>query len=262
MLTAVGAEGIILVDLVDRTVGYILNVETTMSNHSPILAFIAARGGSVGIVRKNMRQVGGISLVGRCIQSAQAAKCVDRVVVSTDDDEIAEESQRYGAQVVRRPPELSGGDIQPEPALLLTLDHLRDNDGFDPKIIVMMQCTSPMTLPEDVDGAVQNVIDKQADCGFTAKVSDAYLWSEDEDGYAQPMNHDGKVRITRQQRRMSYEENGAVYVMRTEGFVQAKFRFFGRRVMHLMPASRSIEIDTVDDLQLAEVLINQRRQAT
>ena len=95
---------IILVDLVDRTVGYILNAETAMSNHSPILGFIAARGGSVGVVRKNMRLVAGISLVGRCIQTAHAAKCVDRVVVSTDDDEIAEESQHHGAQVMRRPP--------------------------------------------------------------------------------------------------------------------------------------------------------------
>ncbi|SDA36739.1 acylneuraminate cytidylyltransferase [Sphingomonas sp. NFR15] len=215
------------------------------------LAIIPARGGSKGIPRKNVLPLGGVPLIAHSIHAARAASRVDRVVVSTDDDEIASVARRYGAEVVRRPAELASDTASSEAALLHTLDALREGEGYEPDLLVFLQCTSPLTAPEDIDGTIAALIDRRADSALAVTPFHYFLWGEDADG-AHGVNHDKSVRLMRQQRTPEYLETGAVYVMKTEGFRAARHRFFGKTVLFDTPIERRLEIDEPADFRIAE----------
>jgi len=221
------------------------------------IAIIPARGGSKGVPRKNVRMVAGKPLLAWNIEAARAAKRVDLVVVSTDDDEIAAVAERYGAQVVRRPAEIAGDTASSESALLHALGVLQD-EGHRPELLVFLQCTSPLTAGEDIDKCVETLIAEGADSAFTAKEFFYFVWKRLPDGSAEGLNHDKRFRPRRQDREPQYEENGAVYAMKVEGFLKAKHRFFGKTVMSLMPESRCYEIDTEFDLEVAARLLSSR----
>ncbi|WP_150126853.1 acylneuraminate cytidylyltransferase [Sphingomonas panacis] len=215
------------------------------------LAIIPARGGSKGLPRKNVLPLGGIPLIAHTIYAARAASRVDRVVVSTDDDEIATVAQRYGAEVVRRPAELASDTASSEAALLHTLDTLRADEGYEPDLLVFLQCTSPLTAPEDIDGTIAALIDREADSALAVTAFHYFLWAEDEAG-AHGVNHDKSVRLMRQQRTPEYLETGAVYVMKTADFRAARHRFFGKTVLFDTPVERRLEIDEPADFRIAE----------
>jgi N-acylneuraminate cytidylyltransferase len=224
--------------------------------HAPeVVAIIPARGGSKGIPRKNIRLVGGKPLLAYNIEAARGAQTVHRVIVSTDDDEIAAVARQYGAEVVKRPADISGDTAKSEDALLHVLSYLAEHEHYTPDLLVFLQATSPLTLPEDIDGAVQKLITEQADSALTATPFYYFLWKVADDGSANGINHDKSFRPRRQDLAPQYLENGAVYVMLAAGFQQAKHRFFGKTVLHIMPPERHWEIDEPVDLTVAEVLI-------
>ena len=225
-----------------------------------ILAIIPARGGSKGIRRKNVRLLAGKPLIAHTIEHARQASSISRVVVSTDDSEIAAVSEQYGAQVVWRPAEISGDTASSESALLHALEYLQEAEGYEPDIVVFLQCTSPLTLPEDIDGTVQVLLDAGADSALAVTPFHYFLWRRDEHGDAVGINHDKRVRPLRQQREPQFLETGAVYVMRTEGFRKAKHRFFGKTAMYVMPPERCLEIDEPVDFIIAETLLRHRQQ--
>jgi N-acylneuraminate cytidylyltransferase len=222
------------------------------------LAIIPARGGSKGIPRKNVRLLAGKPLIAYNIEQARRSRLVNRVVVSTDDAEIAAVSQQYGAQVVWRPAEISGDSASSEAALLHALEHLRQAEDYQPELLVFLQCTSPLTLAEDIDGAVQALLEAQAETALAVIPFHYFLWRE-ADGDAVGINHDKRVRPLRQERQPQFLETGAVYVMRVSGFMQARHRFFGKTALYEMPAERRLEIDEPLDFEIAEAMM--RRQA-
>jgi YrbI family 3-deoxy-D-manno-octulosonate 8-phosphate phosphatase len=215
------------------------------------LAIIPARGGSKGIPRKNVLPLGGKPLIAHTIHAAHAASRIDRVVVSTDDDEIAAVAERYGAEVVRRPAELAGDTASSEAALLHALDALRAREGYAPDLLVFLQCTSPLTAPEDIDGTVAALLDRKADSALAVTAFHYFLWAEGAEG-AHGVNHDKGVRLMRQQRTPEYLETGAVYAMRVDGFRAARHRFFGKTVLFDTPVERRLEIDDPEDFRIAE----------
>jgi YrbI family 3-deoxy-D-manno-octulosonate 8-phosphate phosphatase len=212
---------------------------------------IPARGGSKGIVGKNLRRVGGVPLLARTIAAARAASTVDHVVVSTDDPMIARVARRHGALVVDRPIDLSGDTASSESAVLHALDVL-EAGGIVPETVVLMQCTSPFTIADDVDRTVA-AVHNGADTAFTAVPSHAFIWTE-HDGVAAGVNHAADTRLRRQDRPAEYRENGAVYAMSARGFRQARHRFFGETAIVSTDPARSIEIDDPDDLSIARRL--------
>jgi N-acylneuraminate cytidylyltransferase len=222
------------------------------------IAIIPARGGSKGVPRKNLRLLAGRPLVTWTIEAARAARTVQRVVVSTDDAEIADVSRKAGAEIVERPPEISGDSASSESALLQCLGELKRRDGRLSDVSVFLQCTSPLTLAEDIDGTVGTLLDGGADSAFTATAFHHFLWQAGPSGRAVAINHDAAVRPRRQDREPQFRETGAVYAMRTAGFLRAGHRFFGKTAMHVTPADRSLEIDDHLDLRLAEILIRDR----
>ncbi|WP_188261100.1 cytidylyltransferase domain-containing protein [Azospirillum tabaci] len=226
--------------------------------HPSCLAVIPARGGSKGIPNKNIVPLCGLPLIVHAIRAALGARAVSRLVVSTDSDAIAAIAAEAGAEVVRRPADISGDTASSESAVLHVLDVLRDEKGYDPDLVALVQCTSPLMLPEDIDGTIAALLNAAADCAFSAVPFHHFLWRHLPDGQLRGINHTSSVRARRQDREPEYLENGAVYVMRKDGFRRGGHRFFGRIALHVADAARSLEIDEPDDLILAEALLSRR----
>ncbi len=224
------------------------------------LAIIPARGGSKGIPRKNILPLAGKPLIAYNIEQARLAQGVNRVVVSTDDAEIGAVARQYGAEVVWRPAEISGDSASSESALLHVLESLHASEGYRPDVLVFLQCTSPLTLAEDIDGTLQALLDAQADTALAVIPFHYFVWKPEPDGDAVGINHDKGYRPLRQQREPQYLETGAVYVMRVPGFEAARHRFFGKTAMYIMPPERRLEIDDPVDFQVAEVLLRDLQQ--
>jgi len=223
-------------------------------------AVIPARGGSKSIPHKNERLLGGRPLIVHTIENARYSRFVQRVIGSTDDAEIAKISREFGAEVIWRPSKISGDTASSESALLHALEHLCLTEGYEPSVLIFLQCTSPLTLPEDIDGTIQALLDEGADSSLSVTPFHYFLWRQDESGDAVGINHDKAVRLRRQDRDTQYLETGAIYVMRTQGFLQAKHRFFGKTAMYVMPPERCLEIDEPVDFQIAEILMQERQR--
>ena len=224
------------------------------------VAIIPARGGSKGIVRKNVRMLAGKHLIVYAIKAALQTILIDRVVVSTDDLEIGSIANQFGADVVWRPVELSGDTDSSESALLHALEHLKEVADYDPDITVLLQCTSPLVLSEDIDGTVQALLDEKADTALSVASFHYFLWQQNGEGDAVGINHDKGVRPLRQEKEPQFIETGAVYVMRTKGLKKKRHRFFGKTAMYIMPSERCLEIDEPIDFIIGEALMCSQKQ--
>ncbi len=224
------------------------------------LAVIPARGGSKGIPRKNVRMVAGRPLIAWTILAARAANRVSRVVVSTDDREIADVAAEHGAQVVWRPESISGDTASSESALLHCLEELHRAEGYRPELLAFLQCTSPLTAAADIDGTIQTLVETSADSALSVTPFHYFIWKPDGQGGAAAVNHDKSFRPRRQDRDPQYLETGAVYAMRADGFRQARHRFFGKTASYVMPSERVFEIDDPRDMVVVESLLRLREQ--
>ena len=113
-------------------------------------------------------------------------------------------------------------------------------------------------IPEDIDGTIQKLINENADTSLSVTPFHYFLWNNELDGNAVGINHDKSIRLLRQQREPQYKETGAVYVMKTKGFLEYKHRFFNKTVIHIVPNERCLEIDEPFDFELAEILLRKK----
>ena len=215
-----------------------------------VVVVIPARGGSKGVPGKNLAPVGGVPLVARAVRSALAARLVDEVIVSTDDPRIAEVAADAGARILSRPAALAGDEASSESAVLHAL--AAREDGVDPEVVVLLQCTSPFIDPDDLDSAIRRVLDDEADVALAVTPTYDFIWAE-RDGRLVGVNHDCDERLRRQDRQPSWRETGAFYVMRTAGLHLRGHRFFGRVVGVPVASAGAIEIDEPDDLAAAQL---------
>jgi CMP-N,N'-diacetyllegionaminic acid synthase len=221
-----------------------------------VLALISARGGSKGIPRKNIRSFCGKPLLQWSIDAALATTCVDQVVVSTDDPEIAQVARACGAEVpFLRPAELAtdtASGIEPVLHALEQLPQVSD--------VLLLQPTSPLRTSADIEAIV--ALRKQA--GRESAVSltpsakhPAWMYSLNGDQLLEPLVQlDGAY--CRQQLSTSYVLNGALYLA-TRAFLLKEQSFIApETVGFVMPAERSVDIDTPLDWQLAEFLMEKQ----
>jgi len=221
------------------------------------LCIIPARGGSKGLPRKNIKPLAGKPLVCWSIDAALSSKTIDRVVVSTEDAEIAQISAGAGAEVIERPAHLATDDALIEDTFIQILDFLEENENYKPDIIVFLQCTSPLTTPEDIDSAVEIRIRENADTVFSAVEGHPFLWCKDEKRQTmEAVNHEQLERKRRQDLPSFYSENGAIYVLGAENIRKTKIRHYGKLAVYPQPAERSIDIDTQHDFDLAHALLS------
>lgn len=223
-----------------------------------ILAIIPARGGSKGVPRKNVLPLCGQPLIGYTIKAALKSKYSLRIVVSTDDNEIANVSRTYGAEVVMRPTAISTDSARSELAILHVLEYLKKNEAYNPDLVVFLQCTSPLTLPEDIDGTISALIENDADSAIAVAPFHYFIWKAKDNKEIIEVNHNKNFRPMRQEREPEYIETGAVVVMKTDGFLKSQHRFFGKTSYYIMPKERCLEIDDPIDFKIAEVIMKEQ----
>ncbi|MFE7774121.1 cytidylyltransferase domain-containing protein [Streptomyces sp. NPDC057445] len=242
---------------------------------STVLAVIPARGGSKGVPAKNLAQVGGIPLVARAVRACLGARLVTHVLVSTDDDAIADAARAAGSALdaagrvhcVQRPAAIAGDTATSESAVLHAMDAHEAAHGSPADVVLLVQCTSPFLTSEDVDGVASAVIDDGADTAVTVAPFHAFVWRRIpvgdtiadtaadgavEDG--QGVNHDKSFRPRRQDRPEDFLETGAAYAMEARGFRTHGHRFFGRTALVETDPARVLEIDDPHDLARARAL--------
>jgi len=230
--------------------------ESLMKPYS-VVAVIPARGGSKGILRKNVQPLAGKPLIVYSIEQARQSRCVTETVVSTDDDEIAAVSEAAGAVVVRRPVEISGDYASSESALIHAVQSLSGRGGVLPDLVVFLQCTSPLRRTGDIDGAVRTLLEQGADSLLSVSPSHRFLWTENADG-AHSLNYDFRNRPRRQDMQPQYVENGSIYVFRPQALLDTGNRLSGKIALYKMDEEAAVDIDSLLDMKLAEMLLLDR----
>ncbi len=221
-----------------------------------VLGIIPARGGSKGLPRKNLKLLAGKPLIAWSIEAALESDSVNRLVVSTDDDEIAYVAEQFGAEVIRRPSELAGDKASSEPALLHTLDLLMEGEEYEPELVVFLQATSPCRSANDIESALSLLVQGGYDSVFSACAEHfTGRWRLDVDGCAHPLNFDPANRPRRQDYPFEYLENGSIYVFKPRILRETGSRMGGRVGIYTMPVERSFQIDSAEDLDFLDKLM-------
>ncbi|MFF9572782.1 cytidylyltransferase domain-containing protein [Streptomyces sp. NPDC014685] len=229
-----------------------------------VLAVIPARGGSKGVPAKNLAQVGGVPLVARAVRACLASHEVTDVVVTTDDAAIADAARAAGdttttperLHIVQRPAAIAGDRSSSEDAVLHALDAYEAMRDRKADVVLLVQCTSPFVVREDIDGVAAAVARDGADTAVTVAPFHGFLWRDggatEEDNHG--VNHDKSVRQMRQDRPEDLLETGTAYAMDVEGFRTHRHRFFGHTALVRTDAARVLEVDDPHDLARARAL--------
>lgn len=221
-----------------------------------VIAVIPARRGSQGLPLKNLRLLAGVPLLVHSIRAALAATLVETVVVSTEDDEIAAVAAAHGAAVVRRPPELATNTAQNNGVVR----HVLESRNLSDRIVVLLQPTSPLRLAADIDACVSALLSGEARSAMTLAAVDHHPGKAVvlEQGLVEPFTTDADMEARRQTMREVFRQNGAVYAIGGADFI-ANDRFYLKPCRGIVvPAERSIDIDSELQLMLAELILQRR----
>lgn len=230
---------------------------------SEVLALIPARGGSKSIPRKNIRSFAGFPLIAYSIAAAQATETVTRVVVSTDDEEIAGIARQYGAETpFLRPAEISQDGTPDLPVFQHALQWLAEQEGYQTEIVVQLRPTSPLRRVAHIDAAVQRLVERpEADSVRTVCVpfqNPFKMWHIQSDGFMRPLLDTASpepYNMPRQLLPEVYWQTGYVDAAWAETILE-KGSMTGERILPLViPAGDWIDIDSADDWRRAERLL-------
>ncbi len=236
---------------------------------SAVLALVLARGGSKSIPRKNLREVGGVPLVAYPVAAALRAKTVGRVIVSTDDEGIAEVARAYGAEVpFLRPPELAQDDTPDLPVFVHALTLLEQEEGARPEIIVHLRPTTPFCRSEDIDRGVELLASRpEADAvRMVCRPSQNpfKMWQKREDGFLMPLVDVGIPEPYNQPRQKLppvFWQNGVDFTRWRTVISQGSMT--GRRILALESSASDwenwVDIDSEVTLESADFLVRTGR---
>jgi N-acylneuraminate cytidylyltransferase len=233
---------------------------------SEVLALIPARGGSKSIPRKNIRNFAGHPLIGYSIAAGLAAESVTRVVVSTDDEQIAAIARNYGAETpFLRPPELSGDDTPDLPVFQHALQWFQSEEGYLPEIIVQLRPTSPLRKTDHVDQAVFRLLEHpEADSIRTVCIpfQNPYkMWRIETDGFISPLlksELSEPYNLPRQVLPQVYWQTGYVDAAWTDTILKKESMTGGNILPLIIGAEEWIDIDSPDDWRRAERLLESK----
>lgn len=227
-----------------------------------VVAAVFARAGSKGVLRKNLRQVGGCSLVELAIRHAQGCSGVERVVVSTDDEEIAEVALRAGAEVPWLRPAVLADDLAREWDAWRHLVSWMSEQGPLPSVLLVAPCTAPLRLPSDLDRCVEACMEPGVDVAITVTESSRSPWFNmvtlDPSGNAS-LVIEPRHPISRRQDTPKTFDVGTVGFAVRPSFVMSNDGIYDGTVRAVaVPKERSLDVDDELDLVIAEALLARR----
>ncbi len=226
------------------------------------VAIIPARGGSKGLPRKNVLPLGGRPLIAWPCEVATQVSEIDRVICSTDDEEIAAAARAAGAETpFVRPAALATSQSMVIDSMKHALEWLQEQ-GEVYQYLLLLQATSPFVLPEDISKGLALAEEKRADtiisCVSAENVHPAVMFSRDEEGRASPLIPKHFSGTRRQEFDPYYMRVGALYIMRAE-LVMTEGRLYGERVYSLLlPKNRAVNIDDAADYEWAKFQLKNR----
>jgi CMP-N,N'-diacetyllegionaminic acid synthase len=229
-----------------------------------LLAIIPARGGSKGIPRKNIKPLAGKPLIHWTIEAALRCSAIDRVIVSTDDREIADISVQAGASVpFLRPPELSTDTSKSLDPVLHLLDHVKSSDQYIPDSILLLQPTSPLRTSADIDAAIELQTQKDRDAVVSVcEVSHPVTWFRQLDADGKFISISDEELVTRRQDAGKlYQLNGALYLIKRNIILEEQTFLPKNTFAYIMPVENSIDIDTPWEFHLADLIMRDRLEA-
>ena len=209
------------------------------------IALILAKGESRRVHKKNMMEFCGLPLFIWSVRQAQASKLIDRVVVSTDDDEIADLALKEKADVVRRENVLDSQTL--EEAVVHFFQNYDIKKNYD--TIICLQPTSPLRLPEDIDNALRQLKRTKVNSIFSCNIEDdLFLW----DGRLSPVTFERRSRI----KDFYVRENGSFYIFEVSQFIGS--RYAGLVGFYPMHKWQSFEIDEPEDIEIVEYFMKKK----
>lgn len=227
-----------------------------------VLGIIPARSGSKSIPRKNIAMVAGKPLIAYTIQVALEAKSIDRVVVSTDSEEIAEVARSFGAEVpFLRPAELAQDNTPGIEPILHAVRWLDKHEDYHPDYVMVMQPTSPLRTTHDIDAAVRLARKHSADSLVSVcPVHQHPYWMKQvtDDGRLVDFLSLDRGYTARQNLPAVHALNGAIYLVRREVLLEQQTFYTDRTYAYVMPPESSIDIDTPWDLYVADLVLKDR----
>jgi N-acylneuraminate cytidylyltransferase len=227
------------------------------------VAFIFARDGSKGLPGKNIRLLAGKPLIGWSIEHARSVKRIERVIVSTDSEEIAAVAREFGAEVpFMRPAELARDDTPEWLAWRHALAFLQESEGALPEAMLSVPTTAPLRLSIDLENCLDEFAKGDADVVITVSEAHRNPWfnmvKENSDGSVALVMHPASGITRRQDAPAVFDIATVAYVARPQFIMQQLGTFSGRVRAVKIPVERAIDIDTLLDFELAEYLISRR----
>jgi len=223
-----------------------------------ILAIIPARGGSKGIPRKNIKNLNGKPLIFYTIREAKKSKFLSRIVVSTDDEKISNVSKRYGVDVIKRPKKLAKDTTSSEAVIKHAINYLKKKERFHADIVVLLQPTSPLRKVNDIDNSIKKFLNSNCSCVVTVcetSHTPYWMYKITKNDKLEKLIKSRKVIKRRQDAPIVYQLNGAVYVFHAKKFLKDESIVGGDVRAYVMPYERSIDIDNIFDLKLANLIL-------
>lgn len=228
-----------------------------MMNSPKILAIIPARGGSKGVPRKNIKLLVGKPLIAWTIEEAKKSKYISKLILSSEDDEIINVAKEYDCEVpFKRPIELAQDNT---PGIDTILHAIEQCPGYD--YIILLQPTSPLRTSEDIDDFISYFINQNVNaCVSVCEPSKSPYWMYQlgTSNNLIPLLKENASISRRQDLPKAYELNGALYIANIEWIKQTKNFVTDETVAYVMPVNRSYDIDTIDDFQICEYLLEKR----
>ncbi len=236
-----------------------------MINNKRVLAVITARAGSKGLVGKNIRQFCGKPLIGWTIDQALESKYIDKVLVTTDGEEIARIARQFGAEVpFLRPSDLASDNAPTIDVLLHAINFLEfSQDGYD--LLVLLEPTSPLRECSDIDGAIELCESQDYDISVVSVVNvesahPSFLFQTDGD-FLRPISERQPTSLRRQDlAEKFYCIEGCVYVSPINMLKREKSFYHKKTMPWIVDRYKAIEIDELSDFIMAEALMNSRIQ--
>ncbi|PLX74826.1 MAG: acylneuraminate cytidylyltransferase family protein [Desulfuromonas sp.] len=223
-----------------------------------MLAIIPARGGSKGLPGKNIKPLCGKPLIVHTIEAAIAAKNIDRLILSTDDEKIAAVCREYDIEIpFMRPAELANDIASAVDVYRYTLDRLNTGAAEAYTEFVVLQPTSPLRTAGDIDAAVELYKAQQADSVISVcEAAHPPIWAKmiDEQGVLREYFQTSEGMKNRQEIPLAYMPNGAVFVLKLDLLALGSY-YSDNTFPYLMPTNRSIDIDSPIDFEFAEFLM-------